>query len=205
MRSPQEDLRVRRTEKALRNALMTLIHRKGYDDISIQDIVDEAETSRVTFYRHYKDKAQLLSACLDDIYQELTACLEPCSLMNLNPEKPPILILYNYLGQNLDLYRAILNSQGGQMVQKRIRDYLLHIIQQEMREELSFHQISPQTPIPIHLVALQVAVAELGLVLWWIDNPTAYSAEYMAKVSHTLNFHGLLEGLGLKKTPTPSS
>lgn len=204
MRSPEEDLRVRRTEKALRNALMTLIYRKGYDDISIQDIVDEAETSRVTFYRHYKDKAQLLAACLDDIYQELVACLEPCSLLNLHPEKPPILILYKYLEQNLDLYRAILNSQGGAMVQKRIRDYLMQIIQQEMLEELSFHQISPKTPIPIQLVALQVAVAELGLVLWWIENPTVYSAEYMAKVSHTLNFHGLLEGLGLRKTPMPS-
>lgn len=203
MRSPEEDLRVRRTEKALRHALMTLIRRKGYDDISIQDIVDEAETSRVTFYRHYKDKGHLLTACLDDVYQELVACLEPCSLLNLHPEKPPILILYKYLEQNLELYRAILNSQGSLMVQKRIRDYLVQIIHQEMLEELSFHQISPKTPIPIQLVALQVAVAELGLVLWWIDNPTAYSAEAMAKASHTLNFHGLLEGLGLRKTPMP--
>lgn len=203
MRSPEEDLRVKRTEKALRNALMSLIGKKGYDAITIQDIVDEAETSRVTFYRHYRDKTELLTACLDSIYAELIGFLEPCSLANLNPDKPPILILYKYLEQNLELYRAILNSQGSAMVQKRIRDYLMQIIYQEMVEELTFHQLLHKTPIPVQLAALQVAVAELGMVMWWMENPTVYTAEYMAKVSHLMNFWGVLEGLGIRQIPTP--
>ena len=205
MRTPEEDLRVRRTEKSLRNALMSLIAEKGYDTITIQDIVDRAETSRVTFYRHYRDKTELLKACLDTIYEELIQCLEPCSLVNLNPDKPPILILYKYLEQNLDLYRAILNSQGSAMVQKRIRDYLMQVIHQEIVEELSFRQLLNKTAIPVQLVSLQVAVAELGLVVWWMDNPTVYSAEYMAKVSHRMNFWGVLEGLGIRQTPIPLS
>ncbi|MCU0479774.1 MAG: TetR/AcrR family transcriptional regulator [Anaerolineae bacterium] len=203
MRTPEEDLRVKRTEKALRNALMSLVGKKGYDAITIQDIVDEAETSRVTFYRHYRDKNELLNACLDTIYDELIQCLEPCSLVNLNPEKPPILILYKYLEQNLDLYRAILNSQGSAAIHKRIRDYLAQAVYHEIVEELTMRQLLNKTPIPIQLVSLQVAVGELGLVLWWMDNPTAYSAEYMAQVSHRMNFWGVLEGLGIRQTPTP--
>lgn len=201
MRSPDEDLRVRRTEKALRNALTSLIFKKGYDAITVQDIVDEAEISRVTFYRHYKDKDDLLTTYLEMVYQDLVACLTPCSLINFTNDVPPILILYKYLEGNLPLYRAILNSSVSMMVQQRIRDYLIYVIQREIVEAFPLHKF----PIPVPLVALHVAVAELGMVLWWIENPTSYSAEYMAKVSHTLNFLGILEGLGVRPQPSPQS
>ncbi|MDX2077163.1 MAG: TetR/AcrR family transcriptional regulator [bacterium] len=194
MRTPDEDLRVKRTEKSLRNALISLILKKGYDAITVQDIVDEAETSRVTFYRHYKDKAELLTACLDVVYQDLVAHMSPCSLIDFHSDPPPVLILYKYLEENLDLYRAILNSEGSVMVQKRIRDYLVYVVQREIVEAFPLHKM----PIPVQLVSLHIAVAELGMLLWWLDNPTAYSAEYMAKVSHTLNFGGVLEGMGVK-------
>ena len=194
MKNPDEDLRVRRTEKALRNALISLILKKGYDAITVQDIVDEAETSRVTFYRHYKDKAELLTTCLDVVYQDLVAHMAPCSLIDFHSDPPPVLILYKYLEENMALYQAILSSQGSLMVQKRIRDYLIYVVQREIVEAFPLHKF----PLPVNLVALHIAVAEMGMLLWWLDNPTAYSAEYMARVSHTLNFGGVLEGLGVK-------
>ncbi len=54
------DRRIQRTRALLRDALMRLIIRKGYDEITIQDITDEANVARTTFYLHFADKDELL-------------------------------------------------------------------------------------------------------------------------------------------------
>jgi AcrR family transcriptional regulator len=47
------DRRAARTRRALHGALMSLILRKGYEAITVQDIIDEADVGRSTFYAHY--------------------------------------------------------------------------------------------------------------------------------------------------------
>ena len=68
----QNDLRVIKTKRGLRDAFIRLLLQKGYDAISIQDIATEAQAARVTFYRHYKDKEELLVDCLNVIYEEVS-------------------------------------------------------------------------------------------------------------------------------------
>lgn len=193
MRSPDEDLRVRRTEKALRLALTSLILRKGYDAITVQDIVNEAEIARVTFYRHYRDKDELLKVCLDEVYSSLLARLKQLSLQDFGNDDPPIAVFYEHVGENRDLYRAIFRSQGSFAAQTRVRDYLVHLIQREIKTLLPRKRF----PVPVQLIALHAASAELGMVMWWIENHETYSARYMAQVSHWINLVGVLHSLGM--------
>jgi AcrR family transcriptional regulator len=54
------DLRVRRTRKVLKSALIELTIEKGFAAVTVQDIADRAMINRATFYRHYLDKYDLL-------------------------------------------------------------------------------------------------------------------------------------------------
>ncbi len=54
------DRRVQKTRKLLSDALVSLILEKGYDAVSIADILDRANVGRSTFYAHYENKEQLL-------------------------------------------------------------------------------------------------------------------------------------------------
>src|ERR1700740_2072311 len=56
------DPRVLRSRQMLMEALLRLLTRKEFDDISIQEIADEATLNRATFYLHYPDKNALLQA-----------------------------------------------------------------------------------------------------------------------------------------------
>src|SRR5215207_10196482 len=71
------DRRVRRTQELLRGALMALIMEKGYDRITVQDILDEADVGRSTFYAHYRDKEDLLLSGFDDIRTALAEEAHP--------------------------------------------------------------------------------------------------------------------------------
>jgi AcrR family transcriptional regulator len=54
------DLRVRRTRKLLKSALIELTIEKGFAAVTVQDIADRAMVNRATFYRHCLDKYDLL-------------------------------------------------------------------------------------------------------------------------------------------------
>lgn len=62
----KQDLRIRRTKKALNEALLILMERKSFSRITIQELANEAMINRATFYLHYYDIYDLLDACIRD-------------------------------------------------------------------------------------------------------------------------------------------
>jgi AcrR family transcriptional regulator len=54
------DRRIQRTRRLLQDALVGLILEKGYEAITVQDILDRANVGRSTFYEHFYDKDDLL-------------------------------------------------------------------------------------------------------------------------------------------------
>lgn len=58
----KEDLRVRRTKKALFDAFMDILSRKSFDEMTVNELCETAEIRRATFYKHYADKYDFLTA-----------------------------------------------------------------------------------------------------------------------------------------------
>src|SRR6201993_184601 len=67
------DPRVLRSRQMLMESLLRLLTRKEFDEISIQEIADEATLNRATFYLHYPDKSALLQAMAAARFGELIA------------------------------------------------------------------------------------------------------------------------------------
>jgi AcrR family transcriptional regulator len=65
------DPRIRRTRQLLQGALRTLLAKKGFEELSVQDIADEATVNRATFYDHYTDKFALLEALIAGEFHHL--------------------------------------------------------------------------------------------------------------------------------------
>ena len=61
------DRRVQKTQRSLRDALVSLIHEKSYDEIAVKEIVERAGVGRTAFYSHFGDKAALLDSGIDQM------------------------------------------------------------------------------------------------------------------------------------------
>ena len=85
------DRRAQRTRELLQKALIELISERGYDAITIQDIVDRANLGRTTFYLHYNSKDELFMSCHEAIIREFhIGLLHPLSREELlSAETPP--------------------------------------------------------------------------------------------------------------------
>ena len=62
--------RSQRSKDLFIRALLTLMHQKPLEDISIKEIVEEASLTRQTFYRHFTSKEDVLKTYLDYLYKD---------------------------------------------------------------------------------------------------------------------------------------
>src|ERR1700756_1807482 len=65
------DPRILRSRRMLMEALARLLIRKEFEDVSVQEIADEATLNRATFYLHYPDKNALLQAMTASRFRDL--------------------------------------------------------------------------------------------------------------------------------------
>lgn len=68
--------RVRRARERLLEAALLVSGERGYEHITVQDVIERAQTSRATFYKHFDDKedcfAQAYSDAANWLYRRLT-------------------------------------------------------------------------------------------------------------------------------------
>ena len=63
------NLQYRRAHKDIINAFIHLACRNNFEDITVQDILDEALVSRHTFYSHFKDKYEIAEILQDQLIE----------------------------------------------------------------------------------------------------------------------------------------
>ena len=65
------DLRIRKTRWALKDALFSLLSRRRFEKITVNDLCEEAVVSRTAFYAHFEDKYALLRFSLEEIKKDI--------------------------------------------------------------------------------------------------------------------------------------
>ena len=89
------------TKRALEASLKNLLLKKPLTKITINDIAEDCEINRMTFYYHFKDIYDLVEwSCIEDARKALEGKKTYQSLINLisNEElKDSLLITYSYL------------------------------------------------------------------------------------------------------------
>ena len=60
-----------KTRKAIFHAFRNLLEKKRYENITVQNIIDEADVGRSTFYSHFETKDLLLNAMCEDMFYHI--------------------------------------------------------------------------------------------------------------------------------------
>ena len=63
----KEDLRVKKTKEAIRNAFKAMICEMDYEQITIKELTQRAQINRKTFYLHYAGLDELLEELQEEI------------------------------------------------------------------------------------------------------------------------------------------
>jgi AcrR family transcriptional regulator len=197
---PTVDRRVRRTQRLLSDALLALIIEKGIDAITIKDITERADVAYVTFFRHYKDKEQLLLQRLDEELATLRAGAEAAAraVEAGGAERAKGQLIFQYARENEALYRALFGSQGAW----RVRAAALKAVAEVFLETCS--PLHESRDIPPKLAAHHMAASLLAMIDWWLDQEQPASAEQIAVIYDQLIVASTLQAVGHAATQSPT-
>jgi AcrR family transcriptional regulator len=176
------DRRVRRTRRALQDALLTLMIEKGYEAVTVQDIIDRADVGRSTFYTHYTHKDELLRDNISSL-RSLVKQAAPTEMAGRPRLLRFSLPFFRHVYAQQRLARALFGRPGDAPVLRQVEQLLTDVV----RAELTAPSVAGASPrVPREAVVRYVAGAFLSLLAWWLSNDPVISPEDMDGVFQTL-------------------
>lgn len=175
MTQKKPDRRVAKTRLALHQALLELILEKRYDKITVQDIIDRANVGRSTFYDHFLDKEDLLMKGFALFSDELGTHLE---MMDHDDEETGhmlhSLVFFRHANAHHELYKAMLEGGGADVLMEAGRQHLLINIQDHLD---AVFEDGETAVIPIPVITNFLSGAMLSVLMWWLEEGRPYSPE----------------------------
>jgi AcrR family transcriptional regulator len=189
------DRRVQRTRELLQKTLIELIGERGYDAITIQDIVDRANVGRTTFYLHYRSKDELFMSCHEAIVSEFHS-LHPRSREELLSLEAPsgMALAYRHLLDARALLYPIFHGKDSLLILRRIRDRSAQEIEASLRAAFG----EADSTIPFDVLANYLAGAQIALVQWWLEKRQPHTPENLAQTFHRLQRAAIRDAFGLR-------
>lgn len=170
------DPRILRSRRMLMDALARLLNQKEFDDISIQEIADEATLNRATFYLHYPDKNALLQAMTAARFSELIT-RRGLSFSDCDGALRAIALgVCDYLAES--------TGCPGHLAKMPLESSIILVVEGMFREGAGKHEMQPGRDQ--ELLATTAAWAVFGAARRWYQTPYRVTAEEMAAKIETL-------------------
>lgn len=164
-----KDRRIQKTQKLLREALVSLIHEKDYDSIVVKEILDRANVGRSTFYTHFRDKDELLVSGIQDMLQAVPSIRLPPSAKRYEKIVWFSLPIFEYHDQHRRAGKARIGTRGRAILHEYLQKVLAERIADDVRKGL---QGRPKAAgqIPPDLFVQYVASTFIRVLNWWMDS-----------------------------------
>ena len=164
------DPRILRSRHMLMESLARLLTHKEFDDISIQEIADEATLNRATFYLHYPDKNALLQAMAGARFRDLIA-RRGLSFTNCDGALRAIALgVCDYLSET--------TGCPGQLAKMPLEGSIIPVVEDMFQQGTANHPMAPGTDPS--LLATTASWAIFGAARRWYQTPDRIPAEEMA-------------------------
>jgi AcrR family transcriptional regulator len=164
------DPRILRSRRMLMDSLVRLLKTKEFDDISVQEIADDATLNRATFYLHYPDKNALLQAMTEVRFRDLIE-RRGITFTDCNGALRAIALgVCDYLAET--------TGCPSQLARMSLEGSIITVVEGMFKEGLALHGTAPG--VDAVMLATTAAWAVFGAARLWFQTPNRIPAEDMA-------------------------
>lgn len=182
------DRRVIRTRTLLREALLELMMKQDFQQITVQDITNHAMINRATFYAHFEDKYALFDYAIKTLFQDhLEANMPESNHLSYDNLQLLALSTLTFLSQFMG-HCAPSHRNKDLPFEKQIQSYL---------HEVLYHWLTKADPLVIspnisnNLIATATSSAILASVLHHAKGKSSLSQEDYIEQLMTLLMDGV--------------
>lgn len=178
----------RNTKSRIVSAAWELFYEQGYDDTTIEEIVERSQTSKGSFYHYFAGKDGLLSTLstlFDEKYEELTQEMDPemdsfDKMIYLN--QALFFMIENSV--SLDLLARLFSSQLVTKSEKHLLDqnrYYYRLLRAIVKEGQTRGQL--RADVPVGEIVKAYALCERGMMYDWCISDGSYSLSQYAAMA----------------------
>ena len=154
----------------LMEALVRLLMQKEFEDISVQEIADEATLNRATFYLHYPDKNALLQAMTESRFRDLIE-RRGITFTDCNGALRAIALgVCDYLAES--------TGCPSQLARIPLEGSIIPVVEEMFKQGLALHGTAPGADAA--MLATTAAWAVFGAARRWFQTPNRLPTEEMA-------------------------
>ena len=150
------------------SAFTAIVFAKGFENVSIRQVVRDAGIARSTFYEHFCSKEDVLRACMTKFFSVVADCV-------IEPDQPPALgRVLDHLWSNRRLTDAIFSGHARNVLARNQVD----LVEQKLRTE------SSSAILPSRLSAIMIAESQLALLESWMRGRAFCPTDQLAVALH---------------------
>lgn len=164
------DRRQKKTRDAIFFAFTSLLSQKNYNQISVQEIIDEADIGRTTFYAHFETKDYLLKDLCEELFGHIidTAMGLPHGHYHYscgNETDSVFLHLLRHLQENDRNILELLSSQNNEIFLKYFKSNLKKLIITQYADK----GLLKNTQLPEDYIVNHISSSFVETVGWWVS------------------------------------
>jgi AcrR family transcriptional regulator len=187
------DRRVLRTRQLLQGALLALIREKGFEALSVQDIIDRANVGRATFYAHFDNKEDLLVSGIEGLRTALKEVQGKALAHATRTEERVFAFsreLFEHVEGHRDVFQAMVGKRSGTVIRQMFHKMLLDLVRGDVRTTAGAKSAAGEAR------AQFIAGGLFGIVIWWIDAPKRPAVDDVDRLFRRLALPALAVSLG---------
>ncbi len=167
----KEDLRIVKTKRDLRIALIYLLKKDSFEKLTVGDICSRAMVNRMTFYKHFKDKYDLLEHTINFLIEQMIANISEYATPTENFDsfmKFCVLLsktIVRETAEKKDVFIALYRSDSGtvyDILTKTMRKYINMLVKEVCRFKKLKYSIETTTEF--------LSGGIIQLVCYWLFN-----------------------------------
>lgn len=171
------DRRQRKSRTAIFSAFNRLLEKEAYSSITVQEIIDEADVGRTTFYAHFPTKDDLLKALSNEILDHVFSdSLDKESTHDFSQsvdEYEPVIthILYHIRDNSMNIAR-VLTSDSSSIFMRHFKERFSSYLENRI--------VIAGFPIPKSYAIDMLSSGLVSTIEWWISKELKDAPENVA-------------------------
>lgn len=183
MNEKRSDRRVERTRRLLDDALQALIVEKGFEAISVQEILDKADVGRSTFYAHFSDKEDLLTYGLGKLHGALREQQQRTATFSDRRRFAFSRDVFAHTAEHRELFALMIGRRSGAVVEQHFQRMLLDLVRAELGT--TFAKAKGRAAA-LEAVSQHVTGGLVALVRWWVSGRPRLTVDEVDELFHRL-------------------
>jgi AcrR family transcriptional regulator len=195
MGARRDDRRVHRTEQLLRTALVSLIEEKGFETLTVQDIIDRANVGRATFYAHFDNKEDLLVSGFDGLRTALKELQRRAHLRTTSSDERLFAFsheMFAHIAEYRKVFRAMVGKRSGALVQQLLQKIVVDLVRDDLKAMVGRRD---DRSAPAEAVVQFVTGGFFGLAMLWATGKLPVSVEEVNALFRRLAMPGVKAAL----------